>query len=248
MQQAWYEGLPQRAPRQKRRRVHHSDDQPNNVTAAAVAKKNTSKNFEDTTVATVATIKSTDEEENGPTQQRAQEHVEEVKEDNDDHLDKDKDVKETKELPEEYRVGAVPGQNFEYLDHTADVQLHAWGVDLQTAFENVALCMFNYMTPIKDIEVKESRKYSATGHDRGSLLFHWLDELLFSFSTDFFVPREIKITKFDLEKLEIEGEGRGESFDRRRHASGTEIKAITYSAMQINEKEGDSEVFVIVDI
>ena len=41
---------------------------------------------------------------------------------------------------------------------------------------------------------------------------------------------------------------RGDTFDRQRHESGTEVKAITYSAMQINEKEGDAELFVIVDI
>ncbi len=41
---------------------------------------------------------------------------------------------------------------------------------------------------------------------------------------------------------------KGEHFERGRHSSGTEIKAITYSAMQINEKENDAEVFVIVDI
>jgi SHS2 domain-containing protein len=29
---------------------------------------------------------------------------------------------------------------------------------------------------------------------------------------------------------------------------GTEVKAITYSAMQINERPGDAEIFVIVDI
>ena len=40
----------------------------------------------------------------------------------------------------------------------------------------------------------------------------------------------------------------GEKFDRGRHASGTEIKAITYSAMQILEEDRDTEVFVIVDI
>lgn len=40
----------------------------------------------------------------------------------------------------------------------------------------------------------------------------------------------------------------GEVFDRTRHTSGTEVKAITYSAMQINEAPGDAEIFVIVDI
>ena len=33
-----------------------------------------------------------------------------------------------------------------------------------------------------------------------------------------------------------------------RPQRGTEIKAITYSAMQVVQKEGDCEVFVIVDI
>jgi hypothetical protein len=41
---------------------------------------------------------------------------------------------------------------------------------------------------------------------------------------------------------------KGEHFNRERHASGTEIKAITYSNMQIREDAGDAEVFVIVDI
>ena len=40
----------------------------------------------------------------------------------------------------------------------------------------------------------------------------------------------------------------GERFDRARHACGTEVKAITYSAMQVAEAAGDAEVFVIVDI
>jgi len=40
----------------------------------------------------------------------------------------------------------------------------------------------------------------------------------------------------------------GEKFDRGKHASGTEVKAITYSNMQIRERPGDAEVFVIVDI
>lgn len=112
--------------------------------------------------------------------------------------------------------------------------------------------MFNYMTPLEGISLSTStsgtRHYKAEAHDLPSLVYHWLDELLFEFSSDFFVPKSIKITKFDRENWKIEAEAEGELFDRQRHVSGTEIKAITYSAMQINEKEGDAEIFVIVDI
>lgn len=150
-----------------------------------------------------------------------------------------------------YRSAAVGSYNFEYLDHTADIQLHAWGNTLAEAFQNVALAMYNYMTPLEGIEILDDsggRTFSVEGHDMQSLLYNFLDELLFNFATDFFVCKEIHIHEFDRERLKIKAQGRGEIFDRSRHVSGTEIKAVTYSAMQINETESDAEVFVIVDI
>ena len=40
----------------------------------------------------------------------------------------------------------------------------------------------------------------------------------------------------------------GCTFDRNKHVQGTEIKAITYSNMQIHKKEDRCDLFVIVDI
>lgn len=129
------------------------------------------------------------------------------------------------------------------------LNFNSGGSNLREAFENVGLCMVNYMTPLEGISQTQTRTYSAKGHDLSSLLYHWLDELLFGFATEFFVPKTLEITVFDRDTgWRIEGEGSGEIFDRERHVSGTEIKAITYSAMQINETDGDAEVFVIVDI
>eukprot|EP01023_Acetabularia_acetabulum_P007027 TRINITY_DN12985_c2_g1_i2.p1 TRINITY_DN12985_c2_g1~~TRINITY_DN12985_c2_g1_i2.p1 ORF type:complete len:222 (+),score=45.43 TRINITY_DN12985_c2_g1_i2:90-755(+) len=150
----------------------------------------------------------------------------------------------------EYRTQAVDDFQFEYLDHTADVQLHAWGKNLQEAFEQVGLAMFNYMTPLSgmDINQQETRQYEVEGHDLDSLLFAFLDELLFIFCTEFFVCKQIQIQSFDVENFKIAATGFGDIFDRQRHVCGTEVKAITYSAMQIIEKQDDAEVFVIIDI
>ncbi|GIL49951.1 hypothetical protein Vafri_6248, partial [Volvox africanus] len=147
-----------------------------------------------------------------------------------------------------YRSAAVGAYKFEYLDHTADVQLHAWGQDLKEAFENCALAMFNYMSPLEYVRPRTTRRYRAEGHDLPSLLFAFLDELLFVFSTELFLAARVKITALDRNNFVIEVEGEGETFDRERHEVGTEIKAITYSAMSIVERPEDTEVFVIVDI
>lgn len=136
--------------------------------------------------------------------------------------------------------------------------------------------------------------YEAEGHDLQSLLFNFLDELLFGFATDFFVACQLRVTELDLAAFRIKAEGcalqgarcmvlhrgaellcdssihegacrrrvwkhavrqpcpqhgspdlcssaprlarrRGETFDRQRHVCGTEVKAITYSAMQVGE-------------
>ncbi|CDI97985.1 Protein archease [Echinococcus multilocularis] len=136
------------------------------------------------------------------------------------------------------------------LDHTADVQLHAWGADIKEAFEQVAMAMFGYMTTNYDsIDMTRSLEVEASGNDMKSLLFQFLDEWLFAFSADeFFFPRVIKITEFNRENFHIKSVGWGEPFDLKKHPQGTEVKAITYSNMQIHDAEGHHEVFVIIDI
>jgi SHS2 domain-containing protein len=76
------------------------------------------------------------------------------------------------------------------LDHTADVQLHAWGDDLKEAFEQCAMAMFGYMTEIDYVEMVETQAIEAEGDDLVGLLYHFLDEWLFLFSAEpFFIPR-----------------------------------------------------------
>jgi SHS2 domain-containing protein len=111
---------------------------------------------------------------------------------------------------------------------------------------------------------------SVEAHDMHSLLFAFLDELLFRFHTSMCVCREIQVLEIDRVRWRLTCRARGETFVDGVHEQGTEIKAITYSAMQIVEKKNEgpgpgrraieengeaekdtaaaAEVFVIVDI
>ena len=65
------------------------------------------------------------------------------------------------------------------------------------------------MCPSLQIEVQCAayRTFEAEGHDMQSLVFNFLDELLFIFSTEFFTCKQLKITELDKHKWKIKAQG-----------------------------------------
>lgn len=129
--------------------------------------------------------------------------------------------------------------------------MHAWGDSLKEAFEQCAMAMFGYMTDLAYVEMVQIQEIEASGHDLESLLYNFLDELLFLFSAEpFLICKKVIIDVFNLDDFTIKCRCIGEEFQLGKHPQGTEVKAITYSAMQIvNEPDTNKfEVFVIIDI
>ena len=152
--------------------------------------------------------------------------------------------------PAAHVPGSGAGGGYEYLDHTADVQIHAWGPSLGDAFAQAALGMFGYMTEPDGIAISAApggaRFVDATGHDAVTLLFNFLDACLYAFAADDFVARDMRVVEFRAEAggggggggYSIRVAAYGERFELGRHAQGTEVKAITYSNMQIITPQG----------
>ncbi|KAL7074512.1 hypothetical protein ACQ4LE_006320 [Meloidogyne hapla] len=165
--------------------------------------------------------------------------------------------------------------HYAYLDHTADVQLHAWGDSLEEAVQQLVISLYGYMTlDISSVQPTYSMDFTASGHDLFSLLYNILDTCLYNFSTEpFFIGSSARVLDLNrhfssgIEEFSIHLRVWGESFDLKRHPPGTEVKAITYSNMQIivagqrlqqNEEESQkvlnegknnkTEIFVIIDI
>lgn len=132
-------------------------------------------------------------------------------------------------------------------------RLHSWGDTLKAAFEQCGIAMFGYMTEIETVEIQKCYEIEVSDDNLDGLLFRYLDELLFLFSAEpFLICSKLVITSFDKtdDNYRIVCRCYGEQFDLEKHPQGTEVKAITYSAMNIIQDEQNKkyDLYVIIDI
>ena len=83
-------------------------------------------------------------------------------------------------------------EKFKYLDHMTDLIVEAYGHTLQELLENSALGLINAMFDMSNVELNNTIKIIAHGHDFKSLLYDWIEKIILSI----YIDRMI-VTKFD---------------------------------------------------
>ena len=124
---------------------------------------------------------------------------------------------------------------FEFLEHTADAYIAAYGKSLAEAFENAALAMFETMAYTERVKDLEEESVEVEGDDEEALLYSWLEELLLRFEIEGKLYSRFKVDEIRTspEGYVLEARIWGESYDRERHGSKTDVKAVTYHRMEI---------------
>jgi len=133
------------------------------------------------------------------------------------------------------------------------VWVRAWGKSLKEAFEECVNGLMKTMVvgwPDK-IESKETREIELEDIDKETLLVGFLSEYLYYFDVEkmIFKTTEVKtLEKVGEEKWKIKAISKGEEFDSEKHQPDTEVKAITYSYIQVEETENGAEIKIVFDI
>jgi len=141
-------------------------------------------------------------------------------------------------------------KGYKFLEHTADVYIAAYGVDLAEAFENAAVAMFDVITDVEKVNPEIEDYVEVSGEDEYALLYNWLEALL--------VKSEVKgmlYSKFEIRELNRENGGFrlkakvwGEKFNPEKHVQKVGVKAVTYHQMEITREKGKTVAKFILDI
>ena len=145
---------------------------------------------------------------------------------------------------------------YDYFDVTADIGFYAYGNSLDEAYENAGLAMFNVITDISKVKKDESREFEIVSEDLVSLLYDYLEELLFLQDTEFLFFSDFKV---NIEKIVDDGSSNlenykltcfacGEEIDWNVHSPKSEVKAITFHKMCVKEDNGVFKLRAILDL
>jgi len=136
-------------------------------------------------------------------------------------------------------------KRFEFIDHTADIGIAAYGADLKEAFSNAAYALFSLMVDLEDVGAAICHEVEVIAEDRMDLLVAWLNELIYLFETENMLFKSFEIG--ELTETRLRSSCYGEKIDPERHKIKTAVKAATYHMLKIEEGDG-FRVQVLFDI
>jgi SHS2 domain-containing protein len=137
---------------------------------------------------------------------------------------------------------------YRYLEHTADAKFQAFGSTLEEAFENAALAMFNLMVKTEKVKPIIERKINIEANDKESLLYNFLEELLFILDSSGLVLnsfKNMKIRKIN-NHYELSTLFYGDKIES--YEIFGEVKAITYNDMSISKEKDKFIIQAVVDL
>jgi SHS2 domain-containing protein len=134
----------------------------------------------------------------------------------------------------------------ELIEHTADIGLRVTAPTPEAAFVATAEGMFDIMVSREEVQPRRTVSVEAAAEAYDTLLVAWLEELLYHYEVDRFIPREIRLP--ELTPQHIRAELIGDLLDPAIHEPGVQIKAVTYHQLRAEKTGQGFEIQVIFDI
>nr|MBU1327668.1 archease [Candidatus Omnitrophota bacterium] len=141
-------------------------------------------------------------------------------------------------------------KSFEFINHTADVGIKAWGATLTELFENAAIGMFAVIAgeryKAQGSKIEKKIEISKNTDNLEEILVSWLSELLYIFNREKIYFNNFKISS--LNNSGIKAEANGVNIDLYQSDLYTEIKAVTFHNLKIEETADGFSCTIIFDV
>jgi len=132
------------------------------------------------------------------------------------------------------------------IEHTGDKGIKVFGNSVKELFINAAYGMFDIMVDISNLNQNLSETIEVAADNYEELLVTWLTELNYIFISENKIFNKFEISR--LKNFELSGIAIGDHFDSRKREIFSEIKAVTYHELYVEQKNEKWEAQIIFDI
>ena len=119
-------------------------------------------------------------------------------------------------------------QKYEYLEHTGDIGIRAYGGTLEELFINAAQALFEAIADLSTVGTTTQIEIEVSAESLEELMVAWLDELNFRHEVEEIFFRQVEIREISEVPYRLAAVAYGEPMDFTKHIVYTEIKSITY--------------------
>ena len=134
---------------------------------------------------------------------------------------------------------------FENFAHDADIGVRGRGATLAQALANAGRALTAVVTDPASVREVLSVEISCGAPDPETLLFDWLNALVFEMAT-----RRVLFARYDVkvEGSRLAARAFGEPVDVARHHPAVEVKGATWTALRIARERGAWVAECVVDV
>jgi SHS2 domain-containing protein len=127
-------------------------------------------------------------------------------------------------------------KKYTVLKRTSDLSIRVQGKTQAELLSNSASALFDLMTDLEKVQVRENLPLEVEGVDRDDLIVNWIRELLYLFQGSGYLLREFKIheARDDYVRAEVSGE----KYHPDLHEILRDIRSLIYQQCRM-EKTGD---------
>ena len=136
--------------------------------------------------------------------------------------------------------------NWEHFPHKADIGIRGIGSTKEQAFEQTAVALTAVITNPEKVEQLQKVQITCSATDDELLLADWLNSLLYEMDI-----LKMLFSRFEvrIEQNTISATAWGEKTDTQKHRPAVEVKAATYTALNVRQDENGNWIAqCVVDV
>lgn len=141
-------------------------------------------------------------------------------------------------------------RGFQYHEHTADITLECWAPTLKQAFEEAALGAFEVILDTSTVEPLHPIDINLQGTDLEELLVEWVGRLiaLIDIESCFYSKFDVISITQESEGFSLKAQAWGETINHEKHDTRTEVKAMTYADLRIQQEPEKTTIWFTLDL